>query len=140
MIKVTEAKDIKEFREKAMKLVPIYLSKLEEEEIGLVTSQNYVPTPKNIGDVSIITKIYITISFGLISEVIISTVAYFFEFWNAPFVIICCLVFFGLVFVTPVLTHQMLRSQFIFGQLRREAISVNYEFWNDDIGSKLLVN
>ena len=116
MIKVTEAKDIKEFREKAMKLVPIYLSKLEEEEIGLVTSQNYVPTPKNIDDVSIITKIYITISFVLISEAIISTVAYFVEFWNAPFVIICCLLFFGLVFVTPVLTHMMLQKYLFFNE------------------------
>lgn len=140
-IRNIEAADFDEFSGKLKSRLPLFFNKLSGE-MELINVRDYLAMPRNLGDVGQITKIYLVTTAIIIANFCISTLAYFFAFWNVPFVILTCSNLTVTILGIPFLIKLMLYSQFVFGKPPKERESEMGEDAESDLKSSnyLLIN
>ena len=103
----------------------LYLAKLEEN-IQLINEQpKFLRLPQNIGDVGIVTKIFIVLCLGLVAVFLITVITYHFGAFNIAFVICSCAVLTCFVLLQPAILPMMLTTKFIFGETKQENYNIN---------------
>ena len=102
------------FRQDILDNAPKYLSTFVEE-YNLIDTRPFTKMPQNIGEISIIPKLFIWVFLFLMSCLLLGILVSSGVPISGLYVVYSCIVLAVLIFVNPVLTFLLLKSRILFG-------------------------